>query len=473
MSAILDAIEVKKAGGVLDEDTIAAVVDGYTAGDVPDYQMSALLMAIFLRGMSYDETLALTRTMANSGPRYSFPECVDKHSTGGVGDKVTLTALPIVAACGAPVAKLSGRGLGITGGTIDKLEAIPGFSVALGDDAFRRQVDRVGIAIAEAGVLAPADKAIYALRDTTGTVDSMPLIGSSIVSKKVATGAGHLLYDVKRGSGAFMKTTEQARELAELLVRLSESMGVRASALITDMDAPLGVAVGNALEVRESVAFLRGEPTAPDLAEVARDVAVRLLELTGGGDAQDAVERALSSGAAHDKLAELVRAQSGDAEALEDLPVSEHVREVTAPAAGHVARLDALAVGRASLALGAGRERKDDVIDPGAGVEVLVRIGDEIEAGRPVARLYGEREVERAERLIADALELSDEPVTPRRTWWTGCDQRAGPPRAGGDLRRRAALLEQPPRHPGEDRPRRPGLPGPVRARGVEVVGRA
>jgi pyrimidine-nucleoside phosphorylase len=413
MSAILDAIEVKKAGGVLDEDTIAAVVDGYTAGDVPDYQMSALLMAIFLRGMSYDETLALTRTMANSGPRYSFPECVDKHSTGGVGDKVTLTALPIVAACGAPVAKLSGRGLGITGGTIDKLEAIPGFSVALGDDAFRRQVDRVGIAIAEAGVLAPADKAIYALRDTTGTVDSMPLIGSSIVSKKVATGAGHLLYDVKRGSGAFMKTTEQARELAELLVRLSESMGVRASALITDMDAPLGVAVGNALEVRESVAFLRGEPTAPDLAEVARDVAVRLLELTGGGDAQDAVERALSSGAAHDKLAELVRAQSGDAEALEDLPVSEHVREVTAPAAGHVARLDALAVGRASLALGAGRERKDDVIDPGAGVEVLVRIGDEIEAGRPVARLYGEREVERAERLIADALELSDEPVTP------------------------------------------------------------
>jgi thymidine phosphorylase len=413
MSAILDAIEVKKAGGVLDEDTIAAVVAGYTAGDLPDYQMSALLMAIFLRGMTYDETLALTRTMADSGTRYSFPQCVDKHSTGGVGDKVTLTALPIVAACGAPVAKLSGRGLGITGGTIDKLEAIPGFSVALGDDAFRRQVDRVGIAIAEAGVLAPADKTIYALRDTTGTVDSMPLIGSSIVSKKVATGAGHLLYDVKRGSGAFMKTTEQARELAELLVRLSESMGIRASALITDMDTPLGVAVGNALEVRESVAFLRGEPTAPDLAEVARDVAVRLLELTGARDAQDAVERALSSGAAHDKLAELVRAQDGDADALEDLPVSEHVHEVTTRAAGHVARFDALGVGRASLALGAGRERKDDVIDPGAGVEVLVRIGDEVEAGQPVARLYGERHVERAERLIVEALELSDEPVSP------------------------------------------------------------
>lgn len=412
MSAILDAIEVKKVGGVLYEGAIASVVNGYTAGEVPDYQMSALLMAIFLRGMTYVETLALTRTMADSGPQYSFPQCVDKHSTGGVGDKVTLTALPIVAACGAPVAKLSGRGLGITGGTIDKLEAIPGFSVALDDEAFRRQVDEVGIAIAEAGVLAPADKAIYALRDTTGTVDSMPLIGSSIVSKKAATGAGHLLYDVKRGSGAFMKTTAEARELAELLVRLSESMGIRASALITDMDTPLGVAVGNALEVRESVAFLRGEPTAPDLAEVARDVAARLLELTGAADAQDAVEHALSSGGAHDKLVELVRAQGGDADALADLAVSDHVQEVTAPEAGHVARFDALGVGRASLALGAGRERKEDVIDPGAGVEVLVRIGDEVESGQAIARLYGEREVGRAERLIADALELSDEPVT-------------------------------------------------------------
>ena len=412
MSAVLDAIEVKKNGGVLDEATIEAVVSGYTAGDVPDYQMSALLMAIFLRGMNDEETSTLTRVMADSGPRYSFPDCVDKHSTGGVGDKVTLVAMPIVAACGVPVAKLSGRGLGITGGTIDKLEAIPGFSVALSDDQFRRQVDEIGFALAEAGVLAPADKAIYALRDTTGTVDSMPLIGSSIVSKKAATGAGHLLYDVKAGSGAFMKNVEQARELAELLVQLSEALGIRSSALITDMDTPLGSAVGNALEVRESVALLRGEPTWDDLAEVARDVAARLLELTGHADPRAAVEEALSSGAAYEKFRALVQAQGGDPDGLGELALSPHVREVTAPGDGHVARLDALGVGKASVALGAGRERKADPIDFGAGVELLVRVGDRVERGQPIARLYGEKAVDRAETLVAGALELTDEPVS-------------------------------------------------------------
>jgi thymidine phosphorylase len=262
-------------------------------------------------------------------------------------------------------------------------------------------------------VLAPADKAIYALRDTTGTVDSLPLIGSSIVSKKVATGAGHLLYDVKRGSGAFMATTGAARELAELLVRLSEDLGIRASALITDMDAPLGRMVGNALEVRESAAFLRGETTAGDLAEVARDVAVRLLELHGAAEPAAAVEQALASGAAYEKLVDLVRAQGGDPAALEDLAVSPSVQDVAAPGAGHVARFDALGVARASLALGAGRRRKDDEIDFGAGVELLVRIGEAVEAGQPVARLYGDREPERAAELLAGALELSTEPVEP------------------------------------------------------------
>ncbi|QIN79777.1 thymidine phosphorylase [Rubrobacter marinus] len=285
-SAVLEAIELKKRGAELPEGLVREVVRGYSGGAVPDYQMSALLMAIFLKGMSYGETFALTAAMASSGARYSFPECVDKHSTGGVGDKISLTSLPIVAACGAPVAKLSGRGLGTTGGTIDKLEAIPGFSAALTEARFRRQVDEVGLAIAEAGEVAPADKAIYALRDTTGTVDSLPLIGSSIVSKKAATGAGHLLYDVKQGSGAFMKGTEEARELASLLVRLSEDSGVQASALITDMDEPLGSAIGNALEVRESVRFLRGEETPADLSEMARIVAVRLLELKGISDAE-------------------------------------------------------------------------------------------------------------------------------------------------------------------------------------------
>jgi pyrimidine-nucleoside phosphorylase len=412
-NAVLDAIETKKFGGELSEETIREVVAGYSDAVVPDYQMASLLMAIFIRGMSYEETLALTRAMAESGEIYSFPECVDKHSTGGVGDKISLTSLPIVAACGAPVAKLSGRGLGTTGGTIDKLESIPGFSCDLSRERMERQVEEVGLAISEAGNLAPADKAIYALRDTTGTVDSLPLIGSSIVSKKVATGAGHLLYDVKRGSGAFMKTTEDARTLAELLVRLSNDLGIRSSALITDMDNPLGSAIGNALEVRESVRFLAGDDVPEDLSNEARHIAVRLLELKGIEAPEKAVKNSLSSGAAYEKLREFVRAQGGDANALEDLPVSDEVREVAAAEGGYVARFGASGVGRAALALGAGRERKGDEIDPGAGVEVVVKVGDRIEEGEAVARLYGSRNVERAQALVREALEISDEPVEP------------------------------------------------------------
>ncbi|HEX6709917.1 MAG TPA: thymidine phosphorylase [Rubrobacter sp.] len=413
MSVAIDAIETKKFGGELSDGLIRDVVEGYTAGEVPDYQMASLLMAIFIRGMDYRETLALTRAMAESGETYSFPECVDKHSTGGVGDKVSLTALPIVAACGAPVAKLSGRGLGTTGGTIDKLESIPGFTSYLSEEQFRHQVQQIGLAIVEAGDLAPADKEIYALRDTTGTVDSLPLIGSSIVSKKVATGAGHLLYDVKRGSGAFMKTTDEAHELAELLVRLSEDLGIRSSALITDMDNPLGNAVGNALEVRESVRLLKNEPVPDDLAGEVGHVATRLLELKGIPDASAAVEGALSSGTAYEKFREFVVAQGADTGALESLPISAEVSEVEAPRGGYVARFGASGIGRAALALGAGRKQKGDRIDPGSGVEVLVKPGDQIEEGQPVARLYGEREAEQAGRLVLDALEISDEPVEP------------------------------------------------------------
>jgi thymidine phosphorylase len=412
-NAIIDAIEAKKFGGELSDGLIRAVVEGYTIGEVPDYQMASLLMAVFIRGMGYGETLALTRAMAESGETYSFPECVDKHSTGGVGDKVSLTALPIVAACGAPVAKLSGRGLGATGGTVDKLESIPGFSCTLSEERFSRQVEEVGLTIIEAGDLAPADKEIYALRDTTGTVDSLPLIGSSIVSKKAATGAGHLLYDVKRGSGAFMKTTEEARELAELLVRLSEDLGIDASALITDMDNPLGSAVGNALEIRESVLLLKNEPVPDDLASEVNHVATRLLELKGIPEAATAVESALASGSAYEKFREFVRAQGGDAEALEDLPVSAEVSEVKAPRGGYVARFGASGIGSAALALGAGREKKGDRIDPGSGVEILVKPGDPLLKGQPVARLYGEREAEPARRLVLEALEISDEPVEP------------------------------------------------------------
>jgi thymidine phosphorylase len=412
-NAILEAIEAKKFGGELSDGLIRDVVEGYTTGKVHDYQMASLLMAIFIHGMSYEETLALTRAMAESGRTYSFPECVDKHSTGGVGDKVSLTALPIVAACGAPVAKLSGRGLGATGGTIDKLESIPGFSCNLSEEQFRNQVEEVGLAIIEAGDLAPADKEIYALRDTTGTVDSLPLLGSSIVSKKAATGAGHLLYDVKQGSGAFMKTTEHARELAELLVRLSEDLGIDASALITDMHNPLGSAVGNALEIRESVLLLKNEPVPDDLASKVNHVATRLLTQKGIPEAAAAVENALSSGAAFEKFREFVTAQGGDADALEDLPVSAEVSEVKSPRGGFVANFGASGIGSAALALGAGRKQKGDRIDPGSGIEVLVKPGDPLQQGQPVARLYGEREAEGARRLVLEALEISEEPVDP------------------------------------------------------------
>ena len=413
MSVVLEAIETKKRGGELADGPIRDVVAGFTAGSVPDYQMSALLMAILIRGMTDAETLALTRAMAESGETYSFPGCVDKHSTGGVGDKVSLTSLPIVAACGAPVAKLSGRGLGTTGGTIDKLESIPGFSVNLSEDRFRRQVDEVGLAITEAGDLAPADKAIYALRDTTGTVDSLPLIGSSIVSKKAATGADHLLYDVRRGSGAFMKTPEEARDLARLLVRLSEALGIRASALITNMDTPLGSAVGNALEVGESARFLRGDHVPEDLDREARLVAARLLELKGAKNPEESVDEALSSGAAYERLERFVRAQGGAPGALENLPVSGTIRDVPAPRAGHVTGFAALGVGRAALALGAGRKKKTDKVDPAAGVELLAKPGDRVERGDPVARLHGDRGAEEAEELILEALEIGDEPPAP------------------------------------------------------------
>ena len=412
-NAILDAIEAKKYGGELSEGLIRDVVEGYITGKVPDYQMASLLMAIFIQGMSYGETLALTRVMAESGETYSFPECVDKHSTGGVGDKVSLTALPIVAACGAPVAKLAGRGLGSSGGTIDKLESIPGFSCNLSEEQFRNQVEEVGLAIIEAGDLAPADKELYALRDTTGTVDSLPLIGSSIVSKKAATGAGHLLYDVKQGSGAFMKTIEQARELAGLLIRLSEDLGIDASALITDMHNPLGSAVGNALEVRESVLLLKNEPVPDDLASKVNHVATHLLTQKGIPEADAAVENALSSGAAYEKFREFVTAQGGDADILDDLPISTDVSEVKSPRSGFVARFGASGIGSAALALGAGRKQKGDRIDPGSGIEVLVKPGDPLQQGQPVARLYGEREAETARRLVLEALEISEEPVDP------------------------------------------------------------
>ncbi len=418
MTAALDAIETKKTGGALSRDLIETVITGYVAGDVPDYQVSALLMAIRLVGMDPEETAALTTVMADSGPRYSYPGCVDKHSTGGVGDKITLGALPLVAACGVPVAKLSGRGLGTTGGTLDKMESIPGLRVALGRERFAAQVASVGLVVGEAGELAPADLALYALRDVTGTVDSLPLIASSIVSKKLATGAGHVLYDVKAGAGALMTTVESATGLAHALVDLSRDLGLAASAVVTAMDAPLGRAVGNAVEVAEAAAFLRGEASPQDLVGECLDVATRLVALHGSvADPATAVSAALASGAGYASLAAMVTAQDGDASALEAMPLSPISGEVLAGSSGWVGALDALGVARAALSLGAGRATKTDVIDHGAGVELAVGVGDRVETGQVVALLRGTRGVEAARTAMTGAHRVVGEPVDPRPTF--------------------------------------------------------
>ena len=415
MTAVLDAIETKKAGRALSAAVLEEVVSGYLAGDVPDYQVAALLMAVRLKGMGPAETAALTTVMADSGPRWSWPGCVDKHSTGGVGDKVSLTALPLVAACGVPVAKLSGRGLGTTGGTIDKLESIPGLSVALDAQRFAAQVEQVGLAVGEAGELAPADRALYALRDVTGTVDSLPLIASSIVSKKLATGAGHVLYDVKAGAGALMTTVGAAVELAHALVDLSRDLGLAASAVVTAMDVPLGRAVGNASEVAEAAAFLRGEPTAPDLVEVTLDVATRLVALHASVDEPaTAGAAALASGAGCAALSAMVAAQGGDPAALEAMELAPVAAEVLATRDGWVDRLDALGVARGALALGAGRASKADEIDHGAGVDLEVGLGERVEAGQVVARLRGRRGVDAARAAVAGAVGVGDAPPVPR-----------------------------------------------------------
>lgn len=400
-----EAIRFKNHHGAIPDDVIEEVVAQFTRGEMPKFQMAALLMAIRLRGMDYREILALTRAMAQSGDTYSFPDCVDKHSTGGVGDKISLTSLPIVAACGVPVVKLSGRSLEWAGGTIDKLESIPGLRCSLTKQQTRTQVEKVGLAIVETGDLAPADGAIYALRDVTGTVDSLPLIVSSIVSKKVATGAGHLLYDVKCGAGAFLKTVEQASELAEVLIRVSGDLGLKASAIITNMDNPLGMAVGNVLEVRESVRFLRGEQVPEDLAQTAKYVAVRLLTLKGVDDPSEAVQEALSSGKAYEKFRDFVAYQGGDLEGIEANYAPTSVKDVGAPRSGFVARFDAEGVARAAH-LGTG-EGPSTSAKHTVGVEVLVKAGEWVDKGQPVARLHGTGTD--AEALVQDSLVLEEE----------------------------------------------------------------
>jgi thymidine phosphorylase len=380
----VDVIRTKRDGGVLTDEQIDWVVGAYTRGEVADEQMAALAMAILLRGMNVAEIARWTRAMIESGQRLDLSgvgrPTVDKHSTGGVGDKITLPLAPLVAACGAAVPQLSGRGLGHTGGTLDKLEAIPGFRTRLSGDEFITQLREVGAVVCAPGeALAPADRKLYALRDVTGTVESIPLIASSIMSKKIAEGTGALVLDVKVGSGAFMRSTRQARELAATMVELGAVHGVRTVALLTAMSTPLGRAVGNALEVAESVEVLAGGGP-PDVVELTLALAGEMVAAAGLPDADPA--GALASGRAMDVWRAMVRAQGGDPDA--PLPVAREIEVVRAPHEGVVTAVDALAIGAAAWRLGAGRARKEDAVSATAGVLLHKRPGDPVRAGDPL-----------------------------------------------------------------------------------------
>ena len=398
-----DAVEVitdKRDGGALSASQIDWVVDAYTRGDVADEQMSALAMAILLNGMEREEISRWTAAMIASGERMDFSSLsrptADKHSTGGVGDKITLPLAPLVAACGVAVPQLSGRGLGHTGGTLDKLESIPGWRAALSNDEMMRQLEEVGAVICAAGDgLAPADKKLYALRDVTGTVEAIPLIASSIMSKKIAEGTGTLVLDVKVGTGAFMKDLERARELAETMVALGKDAGVRTTALLTDMSTPLGLTAGNAVEVAESVEVLAGGGPA-DVVELT--VALAREMLAGAGlDGIDPADK-LADGSAMDVWKKMIRAQDGDPDA--ELPTAKESHVVTAPSTGVLTRLDAMAVGMAAWRLGAGRARKEDPVQAGAGVVWHARPGDEVTEGQPLMTLLTD-EPERFDRALA------------------------------------------------------------------------
>jgi thymidine phosphorylase len=390
MFSTVDVIHVKRDGGRLTDEQIDWVVDAYTRDAVADEQMAALAMAIYCNGMDTAETARWTAAMIASGERLDLSgvhrPTVDKHSTGGVGDKITLPLAPLVAACGAAVPQLSGRGLGHTGGTLDKLESIPGWRAQLSNDEIISQLNDVGAVVcATTPTLAPADRKLYALRDVTGTVESIPLIASSIMSKKIAEGAGGLVLDVKVGSGAFMKTHERARELAGALVGIGGQHGVPVSALLTDMSVPLGLAVGNAVEVAESVDVLRGGGPA-DVVALTVALAREMLALAGLSDVDPAT--VLASGAAYETWCRMISAQGGDPDAA--LPTADSVHIVEAPADG-VLSLNAYAVGVAAWRLGAGRARKEDPVDHAAGVLCLARPGDRVTQGQPVLELRTNR----------------------------------------------------------------------------------
>jgi pyrimidine-nucleoside phosphorylase len=415
-----DLIERKRNGEELSKDEIGALIAGYMSGEVPDYQMAAWCMAVYFRGLSGRETYALTDAFVNSGETLDLGSAlgrrvVDKHSTGGVGDKTSIAVGPVVAACGVPFGKMSGRGLGHTGGTLDKLESIPGFRVELTTEEFVAQVRDVGLAIIGTSAdLVPADKNLYGLRDVTATVDIVPLIASSIMSKKIAAGAHAVVLDVKVGDGAFMKTLDDARILAEQMVDLGRRAGRQAVCLLTDMDQPLGAAVGNALEVREAVATVTGEGP-PDFTQLVLEASSRLIALSDLGldavEGRELAERVMTDGSARETYERWIRAQGGDPD-LVALPRAPVIQEVRAPRAGIVSRLAALPIGIAALELGAGRRTKDDAIDHAVGIVCSAKRGQEVEASQVLADVHArdERSASRAAEAVLDAYEISDEP---------------------------------------------------------------
>jgi pyrimidine-nucleoside phosphorylase len=418
----VDVIMKKRDGGPLAREEIRFFVDGVTAGTLPDYQASALLMAILLRGMTAEETAWLTDAMVHSGIRVDLGEVpgvkVDKHSTGGVGDKTSLILAPLAAACGVPVPMMSGRGLGHTGGTLDKLESIPGFRVDLSLEEMKAALARVGCAmIGQTAQIAPADKKLYALRDVTATVESIPLISASIMSKKIAEGIDALVLDVKTGSGAFMKTEADSRRLAESLVSIGNASGVKTEAIITAMESPLGSAVGNALEVIECFDVLKGGGP-QDLVDVSVELAARMLVLgrvaADRAEAEGQVRGAIASGAGLDRFRRIIEAQGGDPRVVDDysrLPQAPERHVLGASRGGYVSRLDAELVGRASVALGAGRDRVDDPVDPAVGIIVHAKPGTEVRAGDPVLEMYhrGGARLDAALALATRAVTIHDE----------------------------------------------------------------
>ena len=413
----VELIIKKRERAELSTAEIAWLVQNYTSGKVADEQMSSMAMAILLNGMNRREIRDLTMEMVRSGERLDFSSLsvptADKHSTGGVGDKITLPLAPLVAVFGVAVPQLSGRGLGHTGGTLDKLESIPGWRANLSNDEMHRQLAEVGAVICAAGSgLAPADKKLYALRDVTGTVEAIPLIASSIMSKKIAEGTGSLVLDVKVGSGAFMKTLERARELAETLVDLGNDAGVNTSALLTDMSTPLGLKIGNALEVEESVEVLAGGGPS-DVVDLTVAMASEMLRLAGKPDVD--VAAALRDGRAMDKWRAMISAQGGDPAAK--LPVARETHLVRAEASGVISKMDALSLGVASWRLGAGRERKEDAVQFGAGITLHAQVGQRIEAGAPLLTLHTDepQRFERAMESLAGAISIDDSTPSERK----------------------------------------------------------